>query len=55
MTRDAMELMCVTLENHKRKILVQSHTLDIDKEHFRKMVRLFCPTLILTPEKCGAS
>ena len=34
MARDAMELMCVTLEDHKEEILEPSETLDIRKGTF---------------------
>ena len=34
MARDAMELMCVTLEDHKKEIPVPSHTLDVKKGTF---------------------
>ena len=36
MARDAMELMCVTLEDHKKEIPEPSNTLDITKGTFAK-------------------
>ncbi len=34
MVRDAMELMCVTLEDHKKEIPAPSDTLDVKKGTF---------------------